>query len=116
MIESDLATYLEPIISPVTVTVGKVLPTATESVNIFSIGTLPSTLYNMQLDSLQISIRTEELWRTREICNLILTNIIGFYGQLGDQIITLWINSVTGDIYEEDGRTVHKAILLNIKH
>lgn len=116
MIESDLATYLEPIVSPVTVIVGKVLPTSTESVSIFSVGTQVNNLYPVQLDNIQISVRTEELWKTRDIANLILTNILGFFGELGEHRITLWINTVTGDIYEDDGRTVHKAILCNIKY
>ena len=116
MIESDLATYLEPIVSPVTVIVGKTLPTESTSVSVFSVGSLVNNLYPVNLDSIQISVRSEELWKTRDLVNLILTNILGFYGTLGDHQITLWINTVTGDIYEDDGRTVHKAILCNIKY
>lgn len=116
MIESDLATYLEPIISPAEVIVGKILPTTTESVSIFSVGEIPNNYYSVKLDNIQISVRTEDLSRTREIADLILKNIIGYYGVLGDHQIVLWINSITGDIYEDDGRTIQKTILCGIKY
>lgn len=114
MIESDLATYLEQYIT-VPITVGKRLPETDDSVVIFSVGSLLSNAWASQLDQLQISVRATEPDKVSDLVETIVSNIKGFYGLLGQERVTLFINSITGDIYEDDGRIVHRAILVNLK-
>ena len=114
MIESDLANYLSESIDT-NFTVGRRLPSAEEDINIFSVNTSVNNYYNTGLSQIQISVRSEEIDRVRELVDQVISNIKGFYGLLGSTYVTLFIENIGGEIFEEDGKTIHIPILVNVK-
>jgi hypothetical protein len=114
MIESDLANYLEEFIDT-SFTVGRRLPSAEEDINIFSVNTAVNNYYNTALSAIQISVRATEIDRARDLVDQVVSNIRGFYGTLGTSNVTMFIENIGGELFEDDGRTIHIPILVNVK-